>query len=176
MAILKLVTAPAGPRAAVVRLHGNYHVVAAEAIPAGELILRIEGELAPQPTRYTVQVAPDQHVEIPAGTDLETILDRYFWRFLNHSCEPSAFLRGREVLARRRIKAWDEVTFDYNSTEWDMAEPFPCRCGSPRCRGMIRGWRHLDPADRRRLRPYAAPFLLDREAAEEPPPGMDRPA
>lgn len=172
MAILKLETAPAGSRAAVARIHGNYHVVATEPIRPGELVLRIDGDLTSHPTRYTVQVATDLHVEVPEGVGLELLLDRYFWRFLNHSCDPSAVLRGRDVIARRRIGAWNEVTFDYDTTEWDMAEPFLCRCSSPRCRGFIRGWRHLDPAQRRWLRARAAPFLLVREAAGDPPDGM----
>ena len=165
MAILKLESAPAGSRAAVARIHGNYHVVATELLQPGDLVLRIEGDLTRQPTRYTVQVDADRHIEVPAEAGLELLLDRYFWRFLNHSCDPSAILRGREVIARRRIKPMDEVTFDYDSTEYDMAEPFRCRCGSPRCRGEIRGYRHLDAAQRRRIDPYLAAFLRGRPEA-----------
>lgn len=176
MAILKLVPAPVESRAAVARVHGNYHVVATELIQPGELVLRIEGDVTLQPTRYTVQVDSGRHIEVPAEAGLELLLDRYFWRFLNHSCDPSAILRGREVIARRRIRPWDEVTFDYDSTEYDMAEPFHCRCGAPSCRGLIRGYRHLAVAQRRRIDPYLAVFLRDRPASGEPPPAMETPA
>jgi hypothetical protein len=173
MPILKLDPAPLDARVAVARVHGNYHLVATEAIQVGERILRIEGEFSAVPSRYSVQVDTDLHVEVPAEASLELVLDRYFWRFLNHSCSPTAILRGRDVIARRRIKPWDEVTFDYDSTEYDMAEPFQCRCGSPQCRGTIRGYRHLSAAQRRRLRPRVAAFLLLLAEGEAGPASME---
>lgn len=173
MGILKLEAAPTGSRAAVARIHGNYHVVATEPLRPGDLVMRLEGECTRQPTRFTVQIDSDLHLEVPPGAGLELLLDRYFWRFLNHSCDPSAFLRGQDLIARRRIKAWDELTFDYDSTEYDMAEPFHCRCGSPRCRGQIRGYRHLTPAQRRHLDPWLAAFLRGREDGS---PAMETPA
>ena len=176
MAILKLESAPAGSRAAVARIHGNYHVIATEDLRPGDLVLRIEGDLTRHPTRYTVQVDDDLHVEVPAEVGLELLLDRYYWRFLNHSCDPSTVIRGREVIARRRIRAWDEITFDYASTEFDMAEPFACRCGSIRCRGEVRGYRHLTAEQRRRVEPYLADFLRHRSGSEDPPAAMETPA
>lgn len=37
------------------------------------------------------------------------------------------------------LKAGDELTFFYPSTEWDMAQPFDCLCGHKECRGTISG-------------------------------------
>jgi len=37
------------------------------------------------------------------------------------------------------LKAGEELTFFYPSTEWDMAQGFDCFCGSVSCRGFIRG-------------------------------------
>jgi len=45
------------------------------------------------------------------------------------------------------------------TTEYDMAEPFACHCGSPRCFGTIRGFKHLTEDERERLRPFLAPHL-----------------
>ena len=174
MSVLKLEPA-ASALAAVARIHGNYHVLATAPIGRGHRVLRLEGDLRSQPTRYTVQVAAGLHLEVPPEAGLELVLDRYFWRFLNHSCDPNATLRGQELMARRRIQPWEEVTFDYDTTEYDMAEPFPCRCGSPSCRGLIRGFRHLDPTQRRRLRARLAPHLRGR-ADTGAAPGMETPA
>lgn len=33
----------------------------------------------------------------------------------------------------------ENLTFFYPSTEWEMAQPFQCNCGSKRCRGQISG-------------------------------------
>ena len=43
------------------------------------------------------------------------------------------------------------LRFDYDSTEWDMAAPFDCGCGSPKCRGTVRGFRHLSDEQRAEL-------------------------
>ena len=78
---------------------------------------------------------------------------------MNHACEPNAAIRGRGVAAIRPISAGEEVTFDYNTTEYDMAAPFACRCGSQRCRGQIRGFKHLPSGEREKLRPALAGHL-----------------
>lgn len=41
----------------------------------------------------------------------------------------------------------DELTFFYPSTEWLMAQPFTCTCGTPSCRGRISGARDMTPAE-----------------------------
>jgi SET domain len=150
-------------RIAVVRAHGEWHVQALQPLTEGELILPIEGELVAKPSRHSVQVDEGLHVEIPEGElpDFERVFDLYPWRFLNHSCSPSARVQGRELLATRSISAWEEVTFDYNTTEEAMASPFVCRCGH--CGGRtIGGFGLLSPADQERLRPNLAPHLLRR--------------
>ncbi len=143
----------------VVRATSEYRLVAIRPLVAGNRLFRMEGQLTSRPSRYSVQIGENQHIDLGSGHSLEEILDRYFWRFMNHSCDPNAVVRGREVLARRDIEVWEDVTFNYNTTEYDMAEPFECRCGSPICRGRIQGFRHLSEADRRCLEPLLAPHL-----------------
>ncbi len=176
MTILKLESAREESRVAVVRVQGNYHLVATGLIQPGEFIMLIQGELTNQPSRFTVQIDRGVHIDVPVDAGLERRLDHYRWCFLNHSCDPSTVIRGREVFARRRIKAWDELTFDYDSTEYNMAEPFPCRCGSPRCRGVIRGYRHLTTLQRRRLQPYVAHFLPNGQDSDSTTPAIETPA
>jgi uncharacterized protein len=61
-------------------------------------------------------------------------------RHINSSCDPNTYVRWdngkRYVIARRAIGYGEEITYDYiidchGGKEWE------CRCGSPRCRGMI---------------------------------------
>lgn len=89
-----------------------------------------------RPARYTVQVDETTHIEVGPLTSL------------NHSCEPNIFLDTSRmlVIAARDLAAHEELTFFYPSTEWDMAAPFDCTCGSARCLGTIRGARHV-PSD-----------------------------
>ena len=89
------------------------------------------------PTRYTIQRGESDHI----------LLTPRALQFTNHSCDPNVafdFERGR-VVAVTAIELGDEITYFYPSTEWEIAEPFACRCGSTACLEMIRGARFTPP-------------------------------
>jgi len=151
----------------VLRAGGEYRLVAIRPILAGEPLFRIEGDRTPRPTCHSVQVGEGTHMDVGPGHTMEDILDRYFWRFLNHGCDPNLAIKGVEAVALRDVEPSAALTFNYNTTEWDMATPFRCHCRSPQCQGTIRGFRHLTAAQRERLQPPAAPYLF-RLAAKEP--------
>jgi hypothetical protein len=159
-------------RAAVVRSCGEYKLVLTQRVDEDTHLFDIDGELTPTPSRYTVQVGHAAHVDLPAVYGLEYVLDRYFWRFMNHSCLPSAVIRGRQVFSLRPLEPWQEITFHYNTTEYEMAEPFDCRCGTPDCERQIQGFRFLSRPERERLRPWLSDHLLallDGQVAEPAP-------
>ncbi len=135
----------------VIRASREYRLVATRTIFAGERLFKIEGEQTTTPTRYSVQIGENLHIDLGVGYSNEEILDRYFWRFMNHSCEPNSLIRDREVIALRDIQPWEAVTFNYNTTEWEMAEPFACGCGSSGCIGTIQGLKYLAESQRERL-------------------------
>ena len=60
-------------------------------------------------------------------------------RFLNHSCEPNAYIRiayGRiEVYALHAIAAGEELTADYGETHHEGR--LPCKCGAADCNGFL---------------------------------------
>lgn len=145
-------------RAAVARINGEYCVLTREAIPVGQAIFAIRGKLTDTPTKYSVQVGLDTHIELN-DMDFEDMIDTCPWRFTNHSCDPNATIVDRRMVAIRDIAEWEQVTFNYNTTELSMAEPFQCHCGSVHCLRTIAGFRHLDAAERERLRPWLAPYL-----------------
>ena len=99
------------------------------------------------------------HIDAGIGDDLETLLDRSPWHFLNHSCDSNIMVRGRELVAIRHIRAGVEVTFNYNANEYNLACPFTCHCGSHFCSGEIRGFKHLSRAERQRLWPLLSEHL-----------------
>lgn len=141
-------------------------LVATRRISAGERLFRIEGETTQRPSRYSLQIDEDLHLDIGNGRSAEEILGRYYWRFINHSCDPSVAIEGREVVALRAIDPGEAVTYNYNTTEWDIAEPFACRCGSANCLQEIRGFKHLGVAQRERLR-GVAPHLARKTRRED---------
>ncbi|XP_073137741.1 histone-lysine N-methyltransferase ATX2-like isoform X2 [Henckelia pumila] len=62
---------------------------------------------------------------------------------INHSCEPNCYSRtisinGNDhiiIFAKRDIKQWEELTYDYRFASKDQR--LACYCGFPRCRGVV---------------------------------------
>ena len=82
-----------------------------------------------RPARLTLQVSEHEHMaSAPSALT-----------FTNHSCDPNAYfdVERWELIALSPIAAGDAITSSYPATEWTMASPFDCVCGSPRCLGRI---------------------------------------
>ena len=73
---------------------------------------------------------------------------------MNHSCAPNAIVDVTkwEVRAGAPIAKGTPITFFYPSTEWEMAQPFKCKCGAKNCLGTISGAKYIP---RHVLRKYA---------------------
>lgn len=141
---------------------GMFSLVAGQNLRAGRSLFRINGELTDRASRYSVQVEKALHIDLPESPSelgFELMRERHPWCFLNHGCEPNARIKGREVFARRDIAAGEQITFDYTTTEWEMAEAFRCHCGASGCRGEIRGYKFLSPEARAQLGDAAAEYL-----------------
>ncbi|MGH7809140.1 MAG: SET domain-containing protein-lysine N-methyltransferase, partial [Candidatus Binatia bacterium] len=81
-----------------------------QAFEEGQILSTIPNEnLYHKPTRYTVQIGRTLHTEVAHLSAL------------NHSCDPNVILDTQRmlVIARRDIRAGDELTFFYPSTEWE---------------------------------------------------------
>lgn len=93
------------------------------------------GQILSEPTYLTVQIDIDKHI----------ILQPEHLQYINHSCDPNVFFDtyAMQIIALKTIQQGDEMTFFYPSTEWDMAQPFTCYCGSDKCIGEIKGAAHI---------------------------------
>lgn len=142
-------------------LVGDDHrrLVAIRPIAKGARLFTITGREHDTPTRYSLQVGATVHLDQDCARDEFDLVQRYFWRYLDHSCEPTTQIRDRQVIAVRDIAEGEGVTFHYNTTEYDMASPFRCHCGSPRCMGTIRGARHLTSEQRAHLERWLPDYL-----------------
>ena len=149
-----------GGRVGVAQAMGEFSVLAAVPIPTGEVVFRIEGIQVAVPSRFSVQVDERWHIDLAHGASEAEVILHHPWRFMNHSCDPSVRIVGREVQAPRAIWPGDEIPFDYDTTEMEMAEPFDCQCGSSGCRGWVGGFVHLDETSQERLRLLLAPYLV----------------
>lgn len=161
MQLLDRQDSPALPtRCAVVRHGGHYALRATGPIAAGSRILVFTGEITSTPTRFSVQVGAHEHLDLPATCTHEEILDRHPWRFLNHSCAPNTRVQGLDLVALTDIVAWEQLCFDYTTTEATMAEPFDCACGAPNCLGRVSGFAGLDAGERAERAAHLAPWLV----------------
>jgi hypothetical protein len=96
--------------------------------------------------------------------------------FINHSCAPNVGILGQIIfVAMRDVRAGEELTYD-----WAMEENRPartrCRCGAPRCRGLLTGQDWMQPALRRKYRRHLSAYLQQkrrptqqREPSRSPP-------
>jgi SET domain len=84
----------------------------------------------------------------------------------NHSCDPNAgFITGEPILyALRDIAAGEEVCWDYSTSISCADWALDCCCGAANCRGVVRPWGELAPADRERLRSIALAHLRRKES------------
>ena len=86
-------------------------------------------------------------------------------RFINHSCDPNceAVIDDGHIWieALRTIAPGDELVYDYQyERESDADEKlYPCRCGSPKCRGTI-----LAPRARKKKKASASRRSAQRKA------------
>lgn len=96
----------------------------------GDVVLSIEGEIIDKPSRTTIQIVPNKHVDVDAPA-----------KFINHSCNANCEVRGMELIAIKKINIGDEITFNYQNSEDILANPFICNdCGK-----WIRGRKFWKP-------------------------------
>lgn len=123
----------------VVAADGGRSLRALVPFARGEVLVAFRAaEEASAPTRHSIQLDAHRHV----------LMEPDALRFTNHSCDPNVHIdtARMRIVALRRIEPEDEITYFYPSTEWFMAEPFTCRCGSEHCLGRIAGAAELPSA------------------------------
>ena len=109
----------------------------------GQILLYLEGNYFPYPTRTSIQITNDKHIENWEGGHM------------NHHCDPNTEIKihknfiGKNphnknlpglialVVAKKDIYIGEEITFDYETTEFELAEPFACSCHGRWIRGKV---------------------------------------
>tara|TARA_Y100000310_G_C20525782_1_gene735954 strand:+ start:681 stop:1055 length:375 start_codon:yes stop_codon:yes gene_type:complete len=102
---------------------GQSGVFSKESFAPGDTILYLNGEVVGFPSRTSIQIGENKHIEDKIGA------------FVNHSCYPSCKIEGNRVVADKEISPSDEITFDYSKNETTLASPFICSC----CNKLISG-------------------------------------
>lgn len=110
----------------------GYGIFALRSYRKGEVLGTVQGRPAKGSdaflTHRGIQIGKDRFIE-PRRFSL-------FW-YLNHSCEPNAYVDGQRLIARKDILKGEEVVADYSLftdfASWDMV----CGCRTSSCRKII---------------------------------------
>jgi len=143
-------------------VHGR-GLFATAPIPRGETVIRWGGSLTSRPPKDKTG-----KVVIQVDDNLWSIEDRdkpeddtYY---LNHSCDSNLWMAdGRTFMARRAIKAGEEVTADYALFMDEKYEAaWICGCGARTCRGRVSGKDYLVPEVQKRYQGHFSPLVQKR--------------
>lgn len=77
-----------------------------------DIIHVLSGEIYDTPKRETIHIGNNKHIYDTYGI------------YINHSFVPNIIIDNKEIIALRDIKKDEEIMFNYNDTEIDMANPF----------------------------------------------------
>jgi len=132
---------------------------------ANEFVMEFTGDVTPiweiNDFTHYLQIAPDLFLGPSGGAD----------DYVNHSCDPNCalYFENDTLVLRtiRKIKAGQELSFDYGTIQFSEPTTFKCECGSRRCRGMVGSFYLLSPDLREYYLAKNMIPLLTRYALEE---------
>lgn len=103
----------------VKEVNGMQGLFATQQYNINTILFVIEGEEIDFPTRTSIQINENTHVNVNAPL-----------AFINHSCTPNIVVEEKKIKAIKSIEPGDEICFDYNQSEFDLANKFECdTCG-----------------------------------------------
>lgn len=111
---------------------GHKCLVTTQPFKPGDVLCSFSArETFPEATYLTIQIGVKKHITLQPD----------FLQYTNHSCAPNIFFdtTNMVVICVQEIRAGEELTYFYPSTEWEMAQPFPCHCGAGNCLRQIKG-------------------------------------
>ena len=78
----------------------------------GEVVFTLVGQIYDNPTRETIHIGNNKHIYDEFG------------KFINHSFTPNIYIDNLSVIAIVNIDIDEELVFNYNESEINMASPF----------------------------------------------------
>lgn len=151
---------------------GGYGIFATRDIEPEEMIFRYEERPHVLVSRSHVENTWDAERQLefrqyawPLNENTYVMWDEHpdDWAPINHCCDPSAWLSGLDVLARRRIRANEEITLEYATYCGELMEPFACDCKTALCRREIRGEDCLKPWVTERYGDHVSDYVREKQ-------------
>lgn len=109
--------------------------------------------LVKERTNHSFQIHFNAHVQLDKTS-----------RSINHSCDPNTGVRynayaGYDFVALRDIEKGEEITWDYETTEYISISVSNCLCRSTLCRKELKGFKYLSGDVVSRYGKYIADYL-----------------
>lgn len=111
--------------------------------------------LLPARTMHSFQINANTHVQLDKVS-----------RSINHSCKPNTGIRNNafqayDFIALKKIVKGEEITWDYETTEYISISVNKCLCGSKSCRKMLRGFAFREEELTEKYGIYIADYLKE---------------
>lgn len=94
-----------------------------EEILKDNVVFELKGKIINAPTKTSIEIGENLHIEDMHGM------------YMNHSCDPSCYIKDCKVYAKKNIVSGDSLTFNYDENETSMSCSFLCNC----CGKLIKG-------------------------------------
>jgi hypothetical protein len=116
-------------------------VVASEPIKKNLSVLHFTG--VPVSFEETKKLGEKESFGLQVAKDCYIYLDPP-GRYINHSCDPNCGITpALHLIAIRDIMQDEELTYDYSTTMLERHWTMECKCGSARCRKVVRDFDQL---------------------------------
>ncbi|MCZ2127232.1 MAG: SET domain-containing protein-lysine N-methyltransferase [Anaerolineales bacterium] len=141
-------------------------VYALAPIAKGELVSLWGGDVVHQSELdYSMPRLTERAIQIDEELYLLTAAEKEPNDCFNHSCDPNLGFSGQVgLVAMRDVKAGEELTFDYATSDGSAYDEFECRCGAKNCRGKVTGADWSLPVLWKKYDGYFSPYLARRIA------------
>ena len=141
----------------IAHLHNNSRcIIALKDLAEGSEVCSLvqDGPVQSTPNLYSVQTGKDTHIN-PGS----------YLKFCNHSCQPTTRFDFSTwtLVATRKISRGEEVTFNYNTSEFKMAAPFECTCKGANLGHQVKGFHFLSREEKAKLLPFVSPAVSELE-------------
>lgn len=87
-------------------------IYATQSYKSNDIVRVMSGKMSNIPTQISIHIGDNMHLEDEIG------------RYINHSFDPNIKVVTNKLIAIKDINAYDEITFNYNDSEVEIACPF----------------------------------------------------
>jgi hypothetical protein len=130
-------------------------------LAAGTILFEIKGERVVHP-EYDPYLADKNPNWMGVGyCEWIVMPPNNYGLYINHSCNPNAIINDKlQIVTFKPVKAHQELTLDYSTTELDPDWTMKCSCGEFDCRKILRSFQYLPQVIQNKYSTFLNPIFL----------------